>query len=148
MTNESFSKYLEQQSLPIGGDLRIKLDDFSLSFQIGEPNSLFVAHLPAKANLLLAPESAYTQTADKIGVSGESKIGQDDFDARYVIRDPQGLASSVLTTEVVSAVQALEPFIELELTGKQYRLLKQIDDEEQGLDLIRRFQQLVELTRS
>ena len=84
-----------------------------------------MANKTPKAPLLLAPESDYTNKADQIGVSEESKIGESDFDKRYVIRDPDGKAGTVLTSDVISAVEALEPFVELELTRKHYRLLKE-----------------------
>jgi hypothetical protein len=137
MTNETLTQRLKDEG--------IELDD-SLSFQMEGANVLFVANKPAKADLLLAPESQYTHQADAIGVSKEAKIGESDFDARFVIRDPDGAAGTVLTPEVIAAVEALEPFIELQMSKKRYRLLKEGLNEAQALDALRGLEKLVALT--
>lgn len=146
MTNETFSKYLNDQGLSTEGN-QVTMSGLRVSFQVQGEKTLFVAACPAKAGILLAPESHYTQQADKIGVSAESKIGEGDFDARYVIRDPDGKASQILSAEVVKSVEALEPFIELEMTPKQYRLLKSVSDEQQAMAAIKGLQAVVELTK-
>ncbi|MFA5504188.1 MAG: hypothetical protein WC423_02105 [Vulcanimicrobiota bacterium] len=145
MTNESLINHLNEQGLTADAG-QVAVADYSVSFQVNPRNTLFVVNHPASAVLLIAPESDYTQSADQLGVSEESKIGHSDFDDRYVIRDPEGRAGSVLKPEVISAVQALEPFVELELNSKQYRLLKEGLDEKQALETIRALQQLVKLT--
>ena len=138
MTNETLTNHLKEQGLDPA--------ESGISYQVNPKSVLFVVSRPAKAALLLAPESDYTQSADKIGVSQESKIGQSDFDQRYVIRDPDGQAESVLSEEVISAVEALEPFVELEMSKKQYRLLKEGLDESQASETIKRLEKLVGLT--
>lgn len=146
MTNESLKEYLNQQGLKANGEGVFTLEDLSFSCQVNGKNVLFVANKSARANLLLAPESDYTQQADQIGVSEESKIGCSDFDQRFVIRDPEGQAESVLTDEVVSKVLEMEPFVELEMNRKQYRLLKEGLNEEQALEAVKGLKELVSLT--
>ena len=138
MTNESLTNHLKEKG--------INPSDSAISFQVSSKSVLFVVSKPAKASLLLAPESDYTHSADELGVSQESKIGQSDFDQRYVIRDPDGQAGDVLNDEVISAVEALEPFVELEMSKKQYRLLKEGLDEQQASDTIKQLEKLVGLT--
>jgi hypothetical protein len=148
MTNESLRESLKSEGFTSEGDGEVTLAGCTLSFQVNGKSVLFVANKPARAELLLAPESEYTHSADKLGVSQESKIGESDFDDRYVIRDPEGQAGSVLTTEVIAAVEALEPFVELQLSKKQYRLLKEGLDESEAVKAIRKLEELVGLTCS
>ena len=138
MTNETLTNHLKEQGLNPA--------ESGISFQVSPKSVLFVVSRPAKAALLLAPESDYTQSADQLGVSQESKIGQSDFDQRYVIRDPDGQAGAVLNDDVISAVEALEPFVELEMSKKQYRLLKEGLDEQQASETIKQLEKLVGLT--
>lgn len=148
MTNESLKERLKNEGLTPDSEGDVKLADCSLSVQVSGKSVLFVAKKSAKAELLLAPESDYTHQADQMGVSQESKIGESEFDDRYVIRDPDGQASSVLTADVIAAVEALEPFVELQLSKRQYRLLKEGLDEGQAVKAIRDLEKLVGLTSS
>ena len=145
MTNDSLAEFLKKADLSVNED-KVRLSKITVSFTVTDKTVLLVADHPAKASLLLAPESDYTQQADKIGVSEESKIGQGDFDERYVIRDPDDKAATVLTSDVVATITALEPFVELEMSSKQFRLLLEDINEEQVLHRLQKLESLVALT--
>lgn len=118
------------------GERGLTYQDLKLTYEVSASSLLLVLHQGAPAQLLLAPESDYTRKADSLGVSEESKIGSSDFDQKYVIRDTRGKAKDVLTAEVLSLVEALEPFVELELCDDMIRLLKKPEDEKVALDAL------------
>jgi hypothetical protein len=125
VTNQSLSQAVSSApSLSSEGSNGAKYDNLKVTFEASAGSLLLVAHQGAPASLLIAPESDYTRSADSLGVSDESKIGSDDFDQKYVIRDSGGKARAMLTPEVIALVQALEPFTELELSDDMIRLLK------------------------
>lgn len=123
MNSQSILEYLKKNNHPVQDDT-LEFEGLKISLRGDAQEILLVVGQGARASLLLAPESNYTRQADKLGVSGESKIGRSDFDDRYVIRDPDHQAGQILSDPFIAAVVALEPFTELELSKKQYRLLK------------------------
>ena len=90
---------------------------------------LIVFKTGSRYKVILAEESDYTRKADQVGVLGEGKSGQVAFDDRYVIRADDQTAKSLVEDKMMALLQALEPFLELEMSGKEYRLLKQRPEE-------------------
>lgn len=115
------------------GDRALTYKDLKVTYDATPGSLLLVAHQGSRVPLLVAPESDYTRQADSLGVSEESKIGFSDFDQKYVVRDGTGKAKSVLTSEVLTLVEAMEPFTELELCDDMVRLLKKPGDETTAL---------------
>lgn len=123
-----------------------------LSFFLDIPQGrklLIVAQAKPGYRILLSPESDYTRRADELGVSDETKIGRSEFDTRYVIRDEEKKADAMLTEDVISLITELEPFVELELTRREYRLLKDPpDDAALVLADLGRMARLIDQTRA
>lgn len=86
---------------------------------------LIVFKTGSRHRVLLAPETDYTRQADLIGVHVEGKSGRATFDERYVIRADDATASALFDEELIAKVEALEPFLELEMSPREYRLLKE-----------------------
>ncbi|MEW6280196.1 MAG: hypothetical protein AB1758_16330 [Candidatus Eremiobacterota bacterium] len=101
--------------------------DFHLAF-VPEGKLLIVArHRPAHC-LLLCAESSLTQDLDRLGILGEVKIGDPDFDARYVVKNcGQAEARATMSAGFLATLRDLEPFLEFEMTLREYRLLKPVD---------------------
>ncbi|MFN8611553.1 MAG: hypothetical protein U0931_28675 [Vulcanimicrobiota bacterium] len=92
---------------------------------LGERQWLVVLHARPSARLRLSAESDYTKQLDKMGISDETKIGDPHLDDNYVIRAETAEAKEILGNPVVrKALADLDPFLELELTHKEYRLIK------------------------
>jgi len=87
---------------------------------------LLVVSTPPRATLRLCEESALSQDLEKLGLADEEKCGDPLLDERYVVRGN----SELLTAEVKEAIRGLEPFVELELTAREYRLLKEFPAED------------------
>lgn len=115
------------------GPQALTYQDLRFTFEVSPSSLLLVAHQGAPAHILLAPESDYTRSAESLGVSDEAKIGSSEFDQKYVIRDVAGQAKQMLTPAVIRLVEALEPFIELELCDDMVRLLKRPQDQSSAL---------------
>ena len=129
MTNQSLTDALAQESdITPEGEKSVLCQGTRMTYEVGPTSVLLVAHQGSEVPLLLAPESDYTRQADKIGVSEESKIGTDEFDQKYVIRDTLNQAQRLLTEPVCELVEALEPFVELEFCDDMLRLLKNPSD--------------------
>jgi len=92
---------------------------------LGEKQWLIVLQARPAARLRLSAESDYTKQLDKMGFSDETKVGDPHLDDHYVIRAESAEAKELLANpEVRKALSALDPFLELELTHKEYRLIK------------------------
>ncbi|MBN9417044.1 MAG: hypothetical protein J0I12_16485 [Candidatus Eremiobacteraeota bacterium] len=118
---------------------------------LGERQWLVVLQARPAARLRLSAESDFSKQLDKMGISDETKIGDPQLDDNYVIRAESQEARELLARqEVLSALTALAPFLELELTHKEYRLIK--DDMEPTPQAIESFlaplAQLVEATKA
>lgn len=129
------------------GEKSLTYQGLKFTFEVTSTSVLLVAHQGAPAELLLAPESDYTRTADSLGVSEEAKIGSEAFDQKYVIRDNDGKAQEILKPEVVELVEKLGPFVELELCDDIIRLLKRPRDEAKALSDIEGLARLAEALR-
>lgn len=99
---------------------------YPLSLQsLGEKQWLIVLQAAPVCRLRLSAESDLTKKLDQMGFADESKIGDAKLDEHYVIRAESAEAQSLLANPTVSqAIHALTPFLELELTHKEYRLIK------------------------
>lgn len=130
------------------GDLAVRYKNLKFSLNLTPSSVLIVCQVPASASLLVAPESDYTRAADSLGVSDESKIASASFNEKYVIRDPDGQAQQMLTNEVANLVESLDPFVELEWTKENYRLLKSPTSEDQVLEDLAILSEIVTKTKA
>lgn len=128
MTTERF---LEDLADEIGGSVqadrvRFSLRGFAGSVEfISEDRLLVVVEAVPCHRLLLTPESDVTQELHRLGIPHETEIGVPDVDERYVIKNaPQEKARTILGPEFLEALRELEPFDELEMGTRNYRLLK------------------------
>lgn len=93
---------------------------------LGENQWLMVLSAEPSCRLRLSAESELTKQLDQMGLSDENKLGDPLMDDQYVIRAEEPDAQSLLRhPAVVEAVNKLSPFVELELTGREYRLIKE-----------------------
>jgi hypothetical protein len=75
--------------------------------------------------LRLSQESELTKQLDRLGFSDEDKVGNPSVDEAYVIRAESAQAQELLRQpEIHELIQQLTPFLELEFTQKEYRLIK------------------------
>lgn len=118
---------------------------------LGEKQWLVVLQARPAARLRLSAESDFTKTLDKMGISDETKVGDPQLDDHYVIRAETQEAKDLLgRAEVRNALTALDPFMELELTHKEYRLIKDgVEPTPQAIEaLLTPLHQLIEATSS
>lgn len=141
---DQISQHSDVHSTPQG----VEVDNVSFTLQTSGSRLLVVAPQRPGARILLSPESDYTRSADQIGVSAEAKVGQAEFDARYVVRDEDGKASALLNDEVRQIVTSLEPFTELELGAREYRLLTSPENADVLAANLKSLARLVTLTRA
>lgn len=99
---------------------------YPLSLQsLGEKQWLIVLQAAPLCRLRLSAESDLTKKLDQMGFADENKIGDAKLDNHYVIRAESAEAQALLAeAKVNQAIHALTPFLELELTHKEYRLIK------------------------
>lgn len=117
---------------------------------LGDKQWLVVLQARPAARLRLSAESDFTKQLDKMGISDETKIGDPQLDDHYVIRAETQEAKEMLANPTVrQALTALAPFVELELTHKEYRLIKDgIQPTPQAIEsLLTPLHQLVEATK-
>ena len=89
--------------------------------ELGDQLVIIVRTAP-KDRLRLCEESSLSQDLERLGLSDEEKSGDAKLDERYVVRGNPAL----LTGPVKDALQKLEPFLEFEMTAREYRLLKEL----------------------
>lgn len=99
---------------------------FPLMLQaLSDTQWLIVLQARPACRLRLSAESELTKKLDSLGISDECKIGDAQLDDNYVIRaDSQEARELLQQSEVRQALHQLTPFLELELTHKEYRLIK------------------------
>jgi len=117
---------------------------------LGEKQWLVVLQVRPAARLRLSAESDFTKQLDKMGISDETKVGDPQLDDHYVIRAESAEARELLgKAEVRKALTSLAPFLELELTHKEYRLIKDgIDPTPQSIEsLLAPLHDLVEASK-
>lgn len=89
---------------------------------------LFEVNMGTPHMLLIRPETVVSKLLDKINLSPEVKIGDAGFDAQYIIQNvSEENAKKTISEKFRSVIKNLEPFIEFEMTGKEYRLLKLVN---------------------
>ena len=105
-----------------GGDYQ----GFPLTLQaLSDQQWLIVLQAAPACRLRLSAESDFSKKLDSMGLSDESKIGDPLLDEGYVIRaDNQAARELLQQSEIVQILHQLTPFLELELTHKEYRLIK------------------------
>ncbi|MBI3926395.1 MAG: hypothetical protein HY319_12715 [Armatimonadetes bacterium] len=88
---------------------------------------LFAVKASPTHNVLISHETQITRTLDEMGISEEAKLGDPEFDSRYVVRNLSDQdAAELFNPEVLDLLRKLEPFTELELASTGYRLLKHV----------------------
>lgn len=124
-------RFLEDLAEEVGGTVqgervRFSLGGFSGSVEfVSEDRLLMVVDALPCHRLLLTPETDVTQELHRLGIPHEIEIGVPEVDARYVIKNaPQEKARTILGPEFLQALRELEPFDELEMGNRNYRLLK------------------------
>jgi len=89
---------------------------------------LFEVNMGTPHMLLIRPENMVSKLLDKINLSPEVKIGDDAFDSRYIIQNvSEENAKKTISEKFRAVIKDLEPFVEFEMTGKEYRLLKPVN---------------------
>ena len=89
---------------------------------------LFEVNMGTPHMLLIRPENVVSKLLDKINLSPEVKIGDASFDTQYIIQNvSEENAKKTINEKFKLVVKSLEPFVEFEMTGKEYRLLKMVD---------------------
>lgn len=110
------------------------LDHFGDHFQgfpltlkaLGDQQWLVVLRATPACRLRLSAESDLTKKLDSMGLSNEIKIGDNQLDDAYVIKAESAEARALLQqADVRQALHQLSPFLELELTSNEYRLIRE-----------------------
>jgi hypothetical protein len=112
---------------------------------------LIVLTAKPQCALRLSPESDLTKQLDSMGISDEHKTGLPHLDDQFVIRADSDAARQLLQQpEVLNHVRELAPFVELELTAREYRLIKDgLNATPEALEaVLRPFSELVRTTQS
>ncbi len=92
--------------------------------RLGDKQWLIVLQATPACRLCLSAESEFTKKLDSLGLSNETKIGDQVLDETYVIRAENEAAQTLLKhPKVQEALRQMSPFVELELTHKEYRLI-------------------------
>ena len=104
--------------------------DFIISTEL-----LFEINTPPPHRLLVCPETMVSRLLDKMCLSPEVKIGDSSFDKKYLIQyaEPE-MAKKILSDEGKKIITELEPFIKFEMTGKEYKLLKNLEKKDYSPD--------------
>ena len=90
---------------------------------------LIVLQAHPSCRLRLSAESDLTKELDRLGLSDEVKLGDSVLDEAYLVRAETPEARDLLTrSELRGLILQLHPFVEMELTYKEYRLIKDIPD--------------------
>jgi len=93
---------------------------------LGDHQWLVVLRATPACRLRLSAESDLTKKLDSMGLSNEIKIGDTQLDDAYVIKADSMEARSLLEqSEVLQCLHKLSPFLELELTTNEYRLIRE-----------------------
>lgn len=80
------------------------------------------------AHLVLRHEARMSQFLDKLGLSNEVKVGDPDFDSRYLVQKiSQKDARALLNRKIRPLVAGLEPFFAIEMAERELRLLKYVE---------------------
>lgn len=130
-------------------DLRLEHQDFPvhLSF-VPEAKLLIAVRTVPEHRLLVCAESSLTQHLDQLGISGEVKVGDEEFDKGYVVKNAtEAEARETMTPRFIQRLRALEPFLEFEMTTREYRLLKNLEGAVTAAALLETLDHLAEVVR-
>lgn len=89
-----------------------------------EDQVLIVLKATPSLKLRLSHESDLTRKLDQMGISDEAKTGDKEFDDDFLVTSeaPERLGE-VVTAEFRAKIRQLAPFLEFEMTGREYRML-------------------------
>jgi len=108
--------------------LLVEIQDKHLRFEINNKTELFINVYSKPPHLLkIYHENFMTKLLDKVHLHSEIKIGDEEFDDKYVIEfaTPE-IAQKTMTTEFKECILNLEPFKIFKMTNRDYTLLKDI----------------------
>lgn len=78
--------------------------------------------------LLLRPENVVSKFLDKVSLSAEIKVGDEEFDSKYIVQNVNvAEAQKTVNEKFKEALKTLEPFLFFEMTGNEYKLVKRVD---------------------
>jgi len=109
--------------------LLVEMQDEHVRFEINNKTELFINVYTKPPHLLkIYHENFATKLLDKMHLHSEIKIGDKEFDDKYVIEfaTPE-IAQKTMTAEFKKSVLNLEPFKIFQMTKRDYTLLKDIN---------------------
>ena len=109
--------------------LLVEIQDEHVRFEIKNKTELFINIYTVPPHLLkIYHENFATKLLDKMRLHSEIKIGDEEFDDKYVIEfaTPE-IARKTMTAEFKECVLNLEPFKVFQMTKHDYTLLKDIN---------------------
>jgi len=109
--------------------LLVEIQDEHVRFEIKNKTELFINVYTVPPHLLkIYHENFVTKLLDKVHLHSEIKIGEKEFDDKYVIEftTPE-IAQKTMTAEFKKSVLNLEPFKIFQMTKRDYTLLKDIN---------------------
>ena len=88
---------------------------------------LIILQATPACRLRLSMESDLTKELDRLGLSDEVKLGDQVVDEAYLVRADSEEARALLTQpDLRGHILQMHPFVELELTYNEYRLIKEM----------------------
>lgn len=109
--------------------LLFEFNDEHVRFEIKNKTELFINVYTVPPHFLkIRHENFATKLLDKVHLHSEIKIGDEEFDDKYIIEFaiPE-IASKTMTAEFKNCIQNLEPFKIFQMTKRDYILLKDIN---------------------
>lgn len=107
------------------GELRGNVCRFEF---VADDELLIALQVRPTAHLVLRHEERISRFLDKLGLSPEVKIGDPDFDSRYLVQKiTQKDARALLNRKIRPLVEGLEPFFAIEMAERELRLLKFVE---------------------
>ena len=108
--------------------LLVEIQNEHVRFEIKNKTELFINVYTKPPHFLkIYHENFATKLLDKVHLHSEIKIGDKEFDDKYVIEfaTPE-IAQKTMTTEFKECILNLEPFKIFKMTNRDYTLLKNI----------------------
>jgi len=109
--------------------LLLEFNDEHVRFEIKNKTELFINVYTVPPHFLkIRHENFATKLLDKVHLHSEIKIGDEEFDDKYIIEFaiPE-IASKTMTAEFKNCILNLEPFKIFQMTKRDYILLKDIN---------------------
>jgi len=109
--------------------LLVEIQDEHVRFEIKNKTELFINVYTKPPHLLkIYHENFVTKLLDKVHLHSEVKIGDEEFDDKYVIEfSAPEIAQTTITAEFKESILNLEPFKIFQMTKRDYTLLKDIN---------------------